>query len=55
MSFWHTGLMRFFESNAVVKKIVEGLPLFSEKWLPDAEATDGPQNMMGKMMMYWHT
>lgn len=42
------------EMAKIVKKIVEGLPLFSEEWLPDAEADDGPQDMMGKMMLHWN-
>jgi glycine hydroxymethyltransferase len=37
-----------------VEKLIDGLPLFSEEWLPDAEADDNQQDMMGKMMVYWN-
>ena len=36
-----------------VKKIIDGRPLFSEEWLPDAEADDSQTDMMEKMI-YWN-
>ncbi len=42
------------EIAKTVKRLIDGLPLFSEEWLPDAEADDSPQDLMGRMMVYWN-
>jgi len=39
----------------IVQRLIDGRPLFSEEWLPDAEADSyGSQDMMEKMMFYWN-
>ena len=42
------------EMAKTVEKLIDGLPLFSEEWLPDAEADDSQQDLMGRMMVYWN-
>ena len=37
-----------------VDKLVEGRPLFSEEWLPDAEASDNNDGLMQNAMLYWN-
>ena len=40
----------------MVNKVVAGQPLFSEEWLPDAEAnTRGDRDVLSKMLMFWNT
>jgi glycine hydroxymethyltransferase len=41
------------ELSRIVKKVIDGRPLFSEEWLPDAEADDSQPDMMEKMI-YWN-
>ena len=37
-----------------VDKLVEGRPLFSEEWLPDAEGSDNNDGLMQNAMLYWN-
>lgn len=42
--------------SQTISKLAADLPLFSEEWLPDAEAnTDNDSNLMEQMMLYWNT
>ena len=42
--------------SQTVNRLASDLPLFSEEWLPDAEAnTDKDSNLMEQMMLYWNT
>lgn len=39
----------------MVEKLIADQPLFSEEWLPDAEAdTDGDRDLMSKMLLFWN-
>ncbi len=42
------------EARAEVKRIVSGLPLFSEEWLPDSEITRQSASDSLQMLMHWN-